>query len=104
LYYNWSWGDGNTSTGVESTHTYAKAGTYTIELTVTDDSGLSAVAMKTVVVIAPEPPDERKGPPGLYRAIEVHERLLEKNEKLQNSLDQLKSNLNRWLEIHGYLW
>ena len=103
LYYNWSWGDGNTSTGVLSVHSYERAGTYTIELNVTDDSGLSAVVTKTVTVIAPQPPDEKRGPPGLYRAIEVHELHLEKNEKLQNSLDHLKSNLNRWLARNGYL-
>lgn len=39
--YYWSFGDGNTSTSVNPTHTYSMGGTYTIELTVTDSGGNS---------------------------------------------------------------
>jgi PKD repeat protein len=36
--YDWDFGDGTTGTGVNAAHTYV-AGTYTVGLTVTDDSG-----------------------------------------------------------------
>ena len=35
--YAWSFGDGSTGTGSSPSHTYAEEGTYTVELTVTDD-------------------------------------------------------------------
>ncbi|MEA1944415.1 MAG: PKD domain-containing protein, partial [Euryarchaeota archaeon] len=37
--YEWDFGDGNTSTGVTANHSYASAGTYTVNLTVTDNDG-----------------------------------------------------------------
>jgi PKD repeat protein len=37
--YEWDFGDGNTSTESNPTHTYAKPGTYTVSLKVTDDRG-----------------------------------------------------------------
>jgi PKD repeat protein len=42
--YSWSYGDGNTDTGVTSEHTYSTAGTYTVTLTVTDDDGITGAA------------------------------------------------------------
>ena len=49
---SWSWdlGDGNTSTDQNPTHVYAAAGTYTVELTVTDDGGLTGTASQDVTV------------------------------------------------------
>ncbi len=37
--YNWTFGDGGTSSEPKPSHLYAKPGTYTVRLTVTDDSG-----------------------------------------------------------------
>jgi chitodextrinase len=38
--YSWNWGDGSTSKGKKVSHTFAKKGTYTVKLTVTDNTGL----------------------------------------------------------------
>jgi hypothetical protein len=38
----WDFGDGDTATGVEVSHTYAEPGTYRGTVTVTDDDGLAA--------------------------------------------------------------
>jgi PKD repeat protein len=43
LQNSWSFGDGSTSTVASPDHTYAVAGTYTVTLTVTDNSGNSSV-------------------------------------------------------------
>jgi PKD repeat protein len=46
--YEWDFGDGTTGTGVIANHTYKKAGTYTVTLTVKDAFGNSAT--DTVVI------------------------------------------------------
>ena len=50
--YAWNFGDGMTGTGQSVVHTYATAGTYTVELTVTDNAGATAMATDTVTVPA----------------------------------------------------
>jgi PKD repeat protein len=48
--WNWNFGDGTTSAVRNPTHEYAKAGTYTVSLTVADNEGLTNSASKTIVV------------------------------------------------------
>jgi PKD repeat protein len=48
--YAWDLGDGTTGSGVDVTHSYSAAGSYTVTLTVTDDSGLSDSATQNVQV------------------------------------------------------
>jgi TolB protein len=61
--YSWSFGDGQGGTGIAPVHTYAAPGSYAGSLTVTDDSGNTAVAPVTVTVAAapgPTPPLARR--------------------------------------------
>ena len=46
----WDFGDGNTSTEQNPTHTYAAEGTYTVSLTVTDSGSLSDTTSQNVTV------------------------------------------------------
>ncbi len=48
--WSWDFGDGNTSTQQNPSHTYAAAGTYSVILTVTDNSGASDNVSKDVTV------------------------------------------------------
>ncbi|MEM6628567.1 MAG: PKD domain-containing protein, partial [Bacteroidota bacterium] len=50
--YAWDFGDGNTGMGVTATHTYAAVGTYTAQLTVTDDSAATNTFAVTITVRA----------------------------------------------------
>jgi carboxypeptidase T len=47
---NWDFGDGNTSTETNPIHNYAVAGTYTVQLTVSDDQGASDATSQSVTV------------------------------------------------------
>jgi PKD repeat protein len=47
---SWNFGDGATSTSTNPSHTYAAAGTYTVQLTVTDNGGLANSISKQVTV------------------------------------------------------
>lgn len=50
--WSWDFGDGETAKGETVTHTYEKAGTYTVKLTVTDSAGRSATVEEPLVVKA----------------------------------------------------
>lgn len=50
--WEWSYGDGATSLGAVTTHTYAFPGTYSVMLTVTDQRGSTGYARTTVTVAA----------------------------------------------------
>ncbi len=54
--YLWDFGDGTTSTLANVTKTYQVAGNFTVKLTVTDNSGATAVATLLVTVGATPPP------------------------------------------------
>jgi PKD repeat protein len=51
LSYSWSFGDGNTDTTQNPTHTYQNPGTYTASLVVTDDNGDSANSTVEITVL-----------------------------------------------------
>ena len=48
--HDWTFGDGGTASGAKPTHAYATAGTYTVELTVTDDTGRTGTATTTASI------------------------------------------------------
>jgi parallel beta-helix repeat protein len=57
--YSFSFGDGTAvgpQTGAVATHTYSAAGSYQVDMTVTDSGGLSRTASQAVIVNAPPPP------------------------------------------------
>lgn len=48
--WSWDFGDGSTSTDKNPMHVYATAGSYDVELTVTDSEGQASTTVQTVVV------------------------------------------------------
>ena len=66
LTYSWTFGDGSASTGANPNHIYTLAGTYAVQLTVTNTSGLSASAAAQATVVATAPTPDAGGP---YSAI-----------------------------------
>jgi MYXO-CTERM domain-containing protein len=51
--YDWTFGDGGTASGAKPTHSYSAVGTYTVTLTVTDDTGRKAAATTSATIAAP---------------------------------------------------
>ena len=47
--YNWDFGDGNTGSGANPTHTYETAGTYTVTLEVSNETGSDSRTIELVV-------------------------------------------------------
>jgi subtilisin family serine protease len=56
--YQWTFGDGRSADGRIVRHTYAAAGTYEVELTVTDDAGATGTLTRTANVTSPAPSAE----------------------------------------------
>ncbi len=54
--YQWSYGDGGKGTGQTVSHTYLNEGTYTCQLTVTDDDDLTDTAQLTITAKGPNTP------------------------------------------------
>ncbi len=48
--YAWDFGDSTSDAGVSVTHSYTQPGTYTVDLTVTDDAGASGMASTAITV------------------------------------------------------
>ena len=65
--YSWDFGDDSTGTGETIKHKYTKAKSYNVELTVTDNDGLTAAKEKTIVIseVEEEEDDEDEGMFGL---------------------------------------
>ncbi len=49
--FDWEFGDGNQASGAAPVHTFRAPGTFTVVLTVTDNTGRKAVATRTVTVL-----------------------------------------------------
>ena len=62
LSYSWSFGDGGTATGIAPTHTYSSPGSFTVTLTVTHTSGVSATATTKANIAYPSPTIKINGP------------------------------------------
>src|SRR5262249_30118408 len=54
--FRWDFGDGQTATGVTVNHPYNRAGTFTVTLIATSDSGSAGTSSRTITVSAALPP------------------------------------------------
>ncbi len=51
--YQWDFGDGNSSTSVNPTHTYSASGTYTVSLTATNTCGSNIKTQQVTILLPP---------------------------------------------------
>jgi PKD repeat protein len=70
--YAWNFGDGATATGVTASHAYVASGTYTVQLTVTDNAGAFSTLSNSVTVTNPVVPVDPN--PGAALATDTFER------------------------------
>lgn len=72
----WDFGDGQTANGNAVSHTYAKAGTYTVTATATDGGGNTAVVTRGVTVPVVVPPLAKPKIGKTFNAATVHGTIL----------------------------
>lgn len=53
--YRWNFGDGTSGSGSNVSHAFAPAGTYVVQLTVTDEAGVSVTSGGTTVIVGVTP-------------------------------------------------
>ncbi|MGO2610218.1 PKD domain-containing protein [Glutamicibacter ardleyensis] len=56
--YNWDFGDGSTSAGINAEHSYEQPGNYQVKLEVTDSDGATDQQTQSIQITAPEPPNQ----------------------------------------------
>jgi serine protease len=66
--YDWDFGDGSTGSGIAASHTYSISGTFTAQLTATDDDGLTS--SQQLVIDAKDPSSETYTISGTVRSAE----------------------------------
>ncbi len=54
--YQWDFGDGQSGSGQSISHTYSDFGTFQVQLTVTDNGGLTSISSQTITLIRPNLP------------------------------------------------
>lgn len=54
--WTWSFGDGSSGSGVQTSHVYLTPGSYTASLTVTDSLGVTSIPATTSIVVSVAPP------------------------------------------------
>ena len=59
--WSWAFGDAGTATTQSVSHAYGAAGTYTVQLTVTDNQGATGTTSQSVTVTAPSPTNSVDG-------------------------------------------
>ncbi|WP_394205225.1 M4 family metallopeptidase [Shewanella waksmanii] len=77
--HTWNFGDGNSSNQVSPTHTYAAAGSYSVQLTVVDADDASDTVTQTVTVTTTDTPDECNAAPWDPAAVYVSGDLVSQN-------------------------
>jgi PKD repeat protein len=66
--YEWRFGDGETASGITTTHSYSVLGTYAVVLTVTDSAGIQSTSTQNVTVVNSDSQFRERHHPGLCRA------------------------------------
>ena len=58
--YTWSFGDGGSGSGVTVSHTYSSSGTYSAQLTVSDNGGMTSTVTHSILVQSSTPTPSRR--------------------------------------------